>query len=173
MFLISPGYGIFQTMDGPLNSGLFPEYSYWLSMLWQWLVAAALIARASDHIPHSWEESAAKKKPRLPRLKLASRVKARSAKGRAWLKRNPFLWLAMQDEESSPRNVWLFVLAILAIWLIATLRLGMGGELRVGMLLVTSYVLHIPLFIWIAGQASRRFSEDRSNNTFVISEEIM
>jgi ABC-type Na+ efflux pump permease subunit len=165
-FLFSPGYGIIQTMDGPLNSGLFPEFSYWLSMLWQWLVAAALIARASDHIPHSWEESAAKKNPRLSRLKLASRVRARSAKGRAWLKRNPFLWLAMQDEEASPRNVWLFVLAVLAIWLIATLRLGWGDMADQGLVIVMSYVLHIPLLIWIAAEASRHFSADRSNNTF-------
>ena len=57
-FLFSPGYGIIQTMDASLTLGPFPEFSYWLSILWQWLVAAALIARASAHVPHSWEESA-------------------------------------------------------------------------------------------------------------------
>ena len=59
-------------------------------------------------------------------LKTAARVKSRSAKGRAWLERNPFLWLALQGEEASPRNVWLFVFAILAIWLIAALKLRNG-----------------------------------------------
>lgn len=163
--MFSPGYGIIQTMDTP-TLWTYPEFSFWLSMLWQWLVAAALIARSSDHIPHSWEESAVKKKPRLARLKLAARVRARSAKGRAWLERNPFLWLAMQDEEASPRNVWLFVLAIWAIWVIAVLNFGMINMGDARMVTVTIFTLHIPLLIWIAAEASRRFSEDRSNNTF-------
>jgi ABC-type transport system involved in multi-copper enzyme maturation permease subunit len=164
-YMFSPGYGLIQTMD-TVPFWTFPEFSYWLSMLWQWLLAAALIARSCDHIPHSWEESAAKKKPRLARLKLAARAKARSAKGRAWLERNPFLWLAMQDEEASPRHVWLFVLAIWAIWVIAVLNFGMINMGDARMVTVTILTLHTPLLIWIAAQASRRFSEDRSNNTF-------
>ena len=36
----------------------------------------------------------------------------------------------------------------------------------VEMVPITIYLLHIPLMIWIAAEASRRFSEDRSNNTF-------
>jgi len=161
-FLFSPGYGIFQTIAGRP----FLEFSFWLSILWQWLLAAELIARASAHVPHSWEESGVKKEPRIRRLKTTDRVKTRSPKGRAWLGRNPFFWLALQDEEASPRNVWLFVLSILAIWLIGVLKFGMGMMADVEMVPMTIYLLHIPLKIWIAAQASRRFSEDRSNNTF-------
>jgi hypothetical protein len=161
-FLFSPGYGIFQTMAGPP----FPEFSFWLSILWQWLLAAELIARASAHVPHSWEESGVKKEPRWWRRKTAFGTQARAAKGRAWLERNPFLWLALQGEEASPARVWFFVLTILAIWVIAVLKYGMGLMTDEGAVTATIYVLHVPLKIWIAAEASRRFMEDRSNNTF-------
>ena len=161
MLLFSPGYGIFQTMRSP---GPFTEFSYWLSILWQWLAAGALIARASAHVPHSWEESL--KKPRLRFLITTGRVKSRSPKGRVWMERNPFFWLALQGDEASPRNVWLFVSAIFTIWLIAALIYGMGVAAYEGTVTATIYVLHVPLEIWIAAQASRRFSEDRSNHTF-------
>ncbi len=144
----------------------FPEYSFWLSILWQWLMAAALIARASAHVPHSWEESGPKKKPRLWRRKTTWRTQARAARGRAWLERNPFLWLALQGEEASPERVWLFVLAILAIWVIGALQYGMGVMADEGAVTATIFVLHVPLKIWIAAEAARRFTEDRSNNTF-------
>jgi ABC-type Na+ efflux pump permease subunit len=161
--LFSPGYGIIQTMVSPSR---FSEFSYWLSILWQWLLAGWLITRASAHVPHSWEESVVKKAPRIQRLRTSARVTSRSLKGRAWLERNPFFWLALQDEEASPRNVWLFVLAILAIWLIGVLKYGMGLMADREMAPIWTYLLHIPLMIWIAAEASRRFSEDRSNNTF-------
>jgi hypothetical protein len=166
-FLFSPLYGIIQTMEAAAaGAPTFPEFSFWLSMLWQWLLAAELIARSSAHVPYSWEESGVKKKPRLLRLKLAARVKARSEKGRAWLERNPFLWLASQDEESSPRNVWLFVAAILGLWLTGTVKFGMDMMAGEDTVIMMIFILHFPLLIWIAGEASRRFSEDRSNQTF-------
>jgi ABC-type transport system involved in multi-copper enzyme maturation permease subunit len=162
-FFISPFYGIGQTM---FPTPPFPEYSFWLSILWQWLMAAALIAMASSHVPHSWEESGPKKKPRLMRRKTVFRTQARAARGRAWLEHNPFLWLALQGEEASPARVWFFVLAILAIWLIGVLKFGIGLMADVEIVPMTIYLLHIPLKIWIAAEASRRFTEDRSNNTF-------
>lgn len=160
MLLFSPGYGIFQTMRSP---GPFTEFSYWLSILWQWLLAGALIARASAHVPHSWEESL--KKPRFRFLITTGRVKSRSPKGRAWMERNPFFWLALQGDEASPRNVWLFVLAIFAIWIIAALGYGMGLAADDDVMTAMMAILHLPLEIWIVAEASRRFSEDRSNHT--------
>jgi ABC-type transport system involved in multi-copper enzyme maturation permease subunit len=124
MLMFSPSYAINQTLISIRPLAPFTEFSYWLSILWQWLAAAALIARASAHVPHSWEESP--KKPRVQFLKTTGRVKSRSPKGRAWLERNPFLWLALQGDEASPQNVWLFVLAIFTIWIIAALIYGMG-----------------------------------------------
>ena len=89
--LLSPGYGIIQTIASGTPSGTFfySEFSYWLSIVWQWLLAAALIALASAHVPHSWEESL--KRPRVQILNTRARVKSRSPQGRAWLERNPFL----------------------------------------------------------------------------------
>jgi ABC-type Na+ efflux pump permease subunit len=166
-FLFSPAFGVIQTMTTTMAAtSPFPDFSYWLSILWQWLLAAALIAAASSRVPHSWEESVAKKSRRPSRFSLGFRVKARSPKGRAWLERNPFLWLALQGEESSPRNVWLFVLAVLAIWLFAAIKLGMNEMADQGVVTMAAWVFMMPLQIWIVAQASRRFSEDRSNNTF-------
>ena len=163
MLMFSPSYGINQTMVSIRPLAPFTEFSYWLSILWQWLAAAALIARASAHVPHSWEESL--KKPRVQFLKTTARVKSRSPKGRVWMERNPFFWLALQGDEASPRNVWLFVLAIFTIWIIAALTYGIGVATYEETVTATIYVLHVPLAIWIAAQASRRFSEDRSNHT--------
>ena len=164
--LLSPGYGIIQTIASGTPSGTFfySEFSYWLSIVWQWLLAAALIALASAHVPHSWEESL--KRPRVQILNTRARVKSRSPQGRAWLERNPFLWLALQGEEASPRNVWLFVFAIFTIWVIAALRHGIGVAVYEDTVTATILVLHLPLKIWIAAEASRCFSEDRSNHTF-------
>ena len=39
----------------------------------------------------------------------------------------------------------------------------MGDE---DMVTITMFVLHVTLLVWIAAEASRRFSEDRRNNTF-------
>jgi hypothetical protein len=159
--LFSPGYGIPQT----LAPGM-PAISFWLSTLWQWLLAAALIVWASLRIPHSWEESGVKKKPRRQRPENSLRAKSRTAEGLAWMERNPFFWLALQGDEASPRRVWMFVTAILAILVFAALKYGLSLVADEGMLIMTVYILHAPLKIWIAAEASRRFSEDRSNHTF-------
>ncbi len=110
--MFCPGFGIPETLGPP--SPPFPACAFWLSNLWQLLLAAALIARASAHVPHSWQDRA--KAPRRWRRNKPVRSRAISAKNRAWLERNPFLWLALQGEEASPARVWLFVLAIFAIW---------------------------------------------------------
>ena len=160
--MFCPGFGIAESLSPP--SPPFPASAFWLSILWQLLLAAALIARASGHVPHSWQERA--KEPRRLRRKKPVRARASAAKNRAWLERNPFFWLALQGEEASPARVWLFVLAILAIWAFSILRIGFDVMADEDGVTATIYVLHVTLLIWIASEASRRFSEDRRNNTF-------
>ena len=160
--LFCPGFGIPETLS---PSKAFPRYAYWLSILWQWSLAAALIARASASVPHSWDDSGAKKKQPAAR-KPASLSQSRSARSRAWLDRNPFLWLALQGEEAGPRRVWFFILAILAFWLVAVAKFGINFAADTEMCILTITILHFGLKIWIAGEASRQFSENRSNNTF-------
>jgi len=160
--LFCPGFGIPDALD---PSAAFPPYAYWLSILWQWLVAAALIVWASARVPHSWDDSGRKKK--LPsERKATARSQIRRARGRVWLERNPFLWLALQGEEASQRRVWLFVLAMLAIWLITAFKFGMGMMADEGIAMVCVYLVNTMLKIWVAGEATRRFCEDRNNNTF-------
>jgi ABC-type transport system involved in multi-copper enzyme maturation permease subunit len=160
--MFCPGFGIAESLSPP--SPPFPASAFWLSILWQLLLAAALIARACGHVPHSWQERA--KEPRRWRRKKPVRARAIAAKNRAWLERNPFFWLALQGEEASPARVWLFVLAILAIWAFSILRIGFDVMADEDGVTATIYVLHVTLLIWIASEASRRFSEDRRNNTF-------
>jgi ABC-type transport system involved in multi-copper enzyme maturation permease subunit len=160
--MFCPGFGIAETLGPP--SPPFPASAFWLSILWQLLLAAAMIARSCGHVPHSWQDRA--KQPRRWRRKKVAHPQARAAKNRAWLERNPFFWLAMQGEDASPARVWLFVLAVLAMWTVAVLIFGPNMIDDVYTVEGTMFVLHIILFIWIASEASRRFSEDRRNNTF-------
>jgi hypothetical protein len=146
-------------------SMLFPRAAFWLSVLWQWLLAASLIAWASARAPHSWDDNGKKKK--LPsERKTTARSKIHAAKRRVWLEHNPFLWLALQGEEASQRRVWLFVLTVLAFWLITAFKFGMGLMADEGMAMVCVYLINTMLKVWVAGEATRRFCEDRNNNTF-------
>jgi hypothetical protein len=52
--MFSPGFGALLTLGLGLVA---PSSSFWFSVLWQWLLAAALIARACAHVSRSWEES--------------------------------------------------------------------------------------------------------------------
>jgi ABC-type transport system involved in multi-copper enzyme maturation permease subunit len=160
--MFCPGFGIAETLEPP--SPPFPVSAFWLSILWQLLLAATLIARASAHVPHSWQDRA--KAPRRWRRNKPVRSRAIATKNRAWLERNPFFWLALQGEEASPARVWLFVLAIFAIWTFGVLRFGFDDMAYEDAVTGTIYVLHVTLLIWIASEASRRFSEDRRNHTF-------
>ncbi len=160
--MFCPGFGIAETLGPP--PGGFPACAFWLSLLWLWLLSAALIARACGHVTHSWQERA--REPRRWRRKKPARTQSRAAQGRARLERNPFFWLAMQGEEASPARVWVFVAAVLAIWVMAVLKFGMQMMGDEDMVTITMFVLHVTLLIWIASEASRRFSEDRRNNTF-------
>jgi ABC-type transport system involved in multi-copper enzyme maturation permease subunit len=160
--MFCPGFGIAESLDPP--SPPFPASAFWLSILWQMLLAAAMIARSCGHIPHSWQDRA--KQPRRWCRKNAARPRARAVKSRAWLERNPFFWLAMQGEDASPARVWLFVVFVLAVWVVAALKYGMRMMGDEEMVPIVMFVLHTTLLIWIASEASRRFSEDRRNNTF-------
>jgi ABC-type transport system involved in multi-copper enzyme maturation permease subunit len=159
--MFSPGYGIIQT----IARVPFPPVSYSFSILWQWLVAAALIARACAHVPHSWEESGPARNPFRGFFKFRLIRRPGNGSPRRWLEKNPFLWLALRDEAGRGR-VWLFVASIFLVWLLAALKYGLSFAMDEGFLLVLTAILHWPLRIWIASEASRRFVDDRNNNTF-------
>ena len=80
------------------------------------------------------------------------------------LERNPFVWLAMRGE-ASQRRVWLLVASLFVVWLIAVLRYGFRWAGDPDLLTPLLGILNTLLKIWIAGEACRRFVEDRNNNT--------
>ena len=161
--LLSPGFAVGMSVSDAMPTG-WPPVSYWYSILWTWLLSAVFLARASAKIPHSWDESLPA--PKLVRLMLSEITVTRlrsNGPSRHLLDRNPFLWLALRGE-ASPRHVWWFVIATLSIWFLGWLGYG-SFMLDEDVLSPTVLLLHGFLKIWIAGEASRRFVEDRRNNS--------
>ena len=156
--MFSPGFSILMALDSP---PFFPAASYWYCVGLSWIGAMLLLLNAAKTAPRSWTESAAK--PVRRRVVAGGNIFARGRMSlRKLLDDNPFLWLALRGEASRAR-VWFFVLSILAIWLVALMRLGFSAW-SPDVLLPTVIILHTGLKIWMVGEASRRFVEDRRNN---------
>jgi ABC-type Na+ efflux pump permease subunit len=156
--MFSPGFAMIFSVEPP-PSNIIPPSLYWWGLGWSWAYSFALFARAARRVPQSWAEfepTPKKEKPIIDKYPAPPR--------RKFLDDNPFLWLAMRGEASESR-VWLFILSIIGIWLVGWLAEGSimwSGEV----ILPTVTILNIGLKIWIAGEASRRFVEDRRNNAF-------
>jgi ABC-type transport system involved in cytochrome c biogenesis permease component len=156
--MFSPGFAVGMALDSPGN---WPAASYWCGVGLSWAGAIELLVIASRAAPRSWTESAAK--PAGKRLVIGGRLFERMKRARRkLLDDNPFLWLAMRGEASQER-VWFFILSIFAIWLLAWIKAGsIVWDYEV--VLPTVIILHVGLKIWVVGEASRRFVEDRRNN---------
>jgi ABC-type transport system involved in multi-copper enzyme maturation permease subunit len=163
--MFSPGFGMIVTLSIAPSRAVLPVSTYWFSVAWQWLVAAALIARACAHVSHSWEESGAERATARKPFKFRFPSLVRAGSLRARLDENPMLWLALRDEASLGR-VWFFVLSMFTMWLIGVLTYGLSIMVDERLLVGLMAIVHWPLLIWIASEASRRFVAERSNNTF-------
>lgn len=155
--MFSPGFAVALSVDTP---SFFPARAYWYGISLSLSYALAMLWAASKKAPHSWTEEASPKTERpRPGPKLTPRARKLN---KGWLDDNPFLWLAMRGEASRGR-VWLFVVAVFVIWLFGFFKAGSvmwSGPAITGLIIV----LHGCLKIWVAGEASRRFVEDRRNN---------
>jgi ABC-type transport system involved in multi-copper enzyme maturation permease subunit len=163
--MFSPGFGMIVTLAFAPSKAVLPAGTYWFSVIWQWLISAALVARACAHVSHSWEESGAARKPDRWLLKFRFPSLGRAGALRKRLEKNPFLWLALRDEAGRGR-VWFFVLSLFAMWLVATLKFGLRMMVDEIVVVCFMVLVHWPLRIWIVSEASRRFVDERSNNTF-------
>jgi ABC-type transport system involved in cytochrome c biogenesis permease component len=158
----SMGYVIFATrMGGMMPAGMakFLVYHTWITLGWMWLLTAIFLLRAARKAPHSWQIGDRIRTP------LASRLQLRIGEWkppRALLDFNPYQWLAMRGE-TTPKNVWGFVLAIFGIWAIGALQYG-RFMLEADVLGPTVGIVNVFLKVWIVAEASRRFIEDRQNN---------
>lgn len=146
--MFSPAFAVGMAIDSP---PFWPAASYWCGVAMSWIGAAILLFDSAGRVPRSWTQRVAK--PRVTRTTSAKRI---------LLDGNPFLWLAMRGE-ASQTNVWLFVGSILGLWLIGLLRYK-SVVCSFEVVWPTVIILHTGLKIWVAGEASRRFMEDRQNN---------
>jgi hypothetical protein len=154
--MFSPGFALLMALFG--GAPFFPADSYWYSVALSWVGFLLIAARTA---PRSWTEKAAK--PGGWRFVTGRNYSARLKDSRRkLLDDNPFLWLALRGE-ASPSRVWFFVLSIFAIWFTTWMRVG-SFIVDADILFPTFLILHVGLKIWIAGEASRRFIEDRRNN---------
>ena len=144
----------------------FPAFAFWLSILWQWLLAAALIARGLRPCSALLGGQRGQRAAPLRRNKPV-RVKARLRKKPRLAGTQPLSLARPSGRGSQPAER----LAVcpghprdLDSWP-PSVRFEMTWPTKAWWT-ITIFVLHVPLQIWIAAEASRRFSEDRSNNTF-------
>ena len=162
--LFTPAFGVGMAVSDSMPMG-WPPRAYWYSVAWTSLVSLIFLARAAAKIPHSWSEAELPRKSASPSAysRLAALPRRSPPPPRRFLDQNPFLWLALRGE-ASPRRVLGFVFAIVAIWCVGWLQYG-RFMLDDGVRLPTLFMLHGFLKIWITGEASRRFVEDRRNNS--------
>jgi ABC-type transport system involved in cytochrome c biogenesis permease component len=156
-FMFSPGFAVSMALGSPSE---WPVAAYWYGVGISWAGAILLLFDAAKTAPRSWAERAPK--PVRSRAADGGGSVPRTKTSRWMLDDNPFLWLAMRGEASRAR-VWFFVLAIFAIWLLAWTQCG-SIIWSFNVVLPTAFILGVGLKIWVVGEASRRFVEDRRNN---------
>lgn len=163
--MFSPIFGVILTLAVAPFRTMPPTWPYWFSIAWQWLVVTFLITRACAHVTRSWDESSAARKPGRKPFKFRFPSLRRAGSLRKYLEINPILWLALRDEAGRGR-VWFFVFSLFAIWLIAVMNFGLRMMVDDYVVVCFMVLIHWPLRIWIASEASRRFVDERSHNTF-------
>lgn len=136
---------------------------FWISTLithvygWVFLVLACWV------VPRSWQDKAA-----TPgQLKLQKAV-AEVTQGKseirkrfrtALLETNAFLWLAARDR-MKVRLLWIFLVVVAGFWFWG-LYAAEDDWLNPGTYICTAVILHTSFKFWLAGEASRRFVDDR------------
>ncbi len=89
-------------------------------------------------------------------------MKERKAWRAASLDKNAYFWLAAREKHRN-RLVWLYIAALMAIWLRAGATVGYVWWLDWPTFVVSMLVLQSSLKIWVAVQAARQFTEDRKS----------
>jgi hypothetical protein len=142
---------------GPGYTG-FLHYHVWVTLGWTWLLIVMFLVWAARKARVSWQDT---EQPTA--LTRALALPVRKWQPPKWiLDANAYHWLALRGE-TTPRAVWGFVLALLAIWAVATMKYGHFMFER-DVLMPTVVIVNLFLKVWVVGEASRRFVEDRQNN---------
>lgn len=146
----------------------FPTWTFWMSVgivhvfSWLSLLVTAFI------LPMVWKD-----RPRAPKpakgLSMIARwqnwargnFEQRQRLRNVLLGRNPFLWLVSRDR-LKPGYAWLFLLAMLAVWLWGYWHYGQVMY-DFYPLVPTIFLVHCFLKVWIISEVSHRLVEDQRN----------
>jgi len=165
-FLIpSPGFDCFGAFEelrraagGPFK--WFPHSVVFVhAMSWLFLIVACVV------VPRTWQDKAAtpavmRRREKWRRLGHGSSERRRALRQRL-LAINPFLWLTGRDRMKS-FGVWAFLGLGAIIWAIG-LATEWNDWTDPAAYFWTAVLVHSVLKIWLATEASRRFSQDRQS----------
>ena len=138
--------------------------AFWRSLFVLLLLGVLFLALAGAALPHCWQERppAQERLRRLPGWRFRARMtRTRTAKRRRALDTSPALWLAERTtlNASATRLFWGVSLAVWACGYAALRERVLSESAVYGAV----YVLHAAVKCWVAWEASRRLSEDKSS----------
>ncbi|MFN7138940.1 MAG: hypothetical protein ACK4UN_06355, partial [Limisphaerales bacterium] len=158
--LPSPVYAAVLAFDGPYQS---KPNEFWTTTLLTHLYSWIFLFLACRIVPRSWQDRAASPRELLLQKKMMEITQGRAEVRKRYrtelLEKNPFLWVAARDRMKG-RVLWIFLFACGALWLWGYSYVKKDW-LNNGTYIFTALVLHTSLKCWLAGEASRRFVDDR------------
>lgn len=163
---LSPGYSAVMAFDANFRNATAGKFNlFYPSIICVHLCAWVFLALASAIVPGSWRD----KTPTQSRFKLDEvwqSLRHGSSGGRIAYRRraldlNPIFWLTSRDR-SSPWTVWGLLGVCALVWLWGALEFE-HDFFDEPVYVLTGISLHCLLKLWVAGEACKRFSQDRRN----------
>ena len=164
MLIPSPGFACFFAFDGTFSNSIFKGYNFFYesvacihSLGWALLVATCFI------VPRTWQDkagspAASSRQERWRRWAYGA-PPGRQTRRTRMLETNPFYWLTARDRLKAA-FVWGFLGACGLLWLWGFLAFKRGW-LDQGVYVVTAFLIHSVLKLWVASEACRRLCMDR------------
>ncbi len=158
--LVSPAYAVYLAFDAGYGAA---ARFYWAAVLLGQGLAWAALALACRIIPNSWKDFAPRARvsrwqERWWRWQRGNPEKV--ARNREqWLDKNPVLWLARRERHRLA-FFWGFIGVALGLWLSGLLALRQFW-LQAPVVVLTTFVVHSVIKLWIAWEVSHRLGDER------------
>ncbi|MBA4150507.1 MAG: ABC transporter permease subunit [Verrucomicrobia bacterium] len=156
----SPIYGCVLAFD-PVHQMKSDEF--WICSLVTHAYGWLFLFLACRIVPRSWQDKAASAERLILQNKVAEITQGKSEVRKRFrtqlLEKNAFLWLAARDRMKT-RLLWIFLVAVAGFWFWG-LSAVKKDWLNPGIYICTALILHTAFKFWLAGEASRRFVDDR------------
>jgi hypothetical protein len=142
---------------------------FWASLSTILFVAAGALVAASAILPRIWQEKAAASPAKSQAERADARADAiswQTDSRRAALRANPFYWAARHDQPSRSA-LWLALGAVLLVWALALVGTFASSraaqDIALTVWIFSAYGAHVVFKLFVAVEATRRLSEDRSS----------